>query len=61
MAHSDNQQQSGLSSRAPDFVPFGDLTGLGVPGVPAPVDSVGRSGVALVQGGQMCAMLILPI
>ena len=59
MANTDNQPQSGLSSRAPDFVPFGDLTGPGAPGVPAPVDSVGRSGVALMLGGQMCAMLIL--
>ena len=61
MAHSDNQQASGLSSRAPDFIPFGDLTGPGAPGVPAPVDSIGRSGVALVQDGQMCAMFILPV
>ena len=61
MAHSDNQQQSGLSPRAPDFTPTGDLAGPGVPGVPAPVDSIGRAGVALMQGGQMCAMFILPV
>ena len=61
MANTDNQQQSGLSVRAPDFVPFGDLTGPGAPGVSAPVDSIGRSGVALMQGGQMCAMFILPV
>ena len=61
MAHSDNQQQSGLSPRAPDFAPARDLTGPGVPRVPAPVDSIGRLGVALMQGGQMCAMLILPV
>ena len=59
MAHSDNQQQSGLSPRAPDFVSSGGLTGPGAPGVPAPVDSIGCSGVALMQGGQMCAMFIL--
>ena len=61
MAFSDNQQQSGLSPRAPGFIPSGDLTSPGVIGVPAPVDSVGRSGVALMQGGQMCAMFILPV
>ena len=61
MASTNNEQQSGLSPRAPDFIPFGDLTGPGAPGVPAPVDSVGRSGVALMQGGQMCAMFILPV
>ena len=61
MAHSDNQQQSGLSPRAPDFTPTGGLTGPGAPGVPAPVDSLGRSGVALMQGGQMCAMFILSV
>ena len=59
MATSNNEQQSSLSPRAPDFVPFGDLSGPGVPGGPAPVDSIGRSGVALMQGGQMCAMFIL--
>ena len=61
MASSNNDQQSNLSPRAPDFVPFGDLSGPGVPGGPAPVDSIGRSGVALMQGGQMCAMFILPV
>ena len=61
MAQTSNQQSSGLSPRAPDFTPVGDLTGPGTPGVPAPVDSIGRSGVALMQGGQMCAMLILPV
>ena len=61
MASSNNQQQSGLSPRAPDFVPFGDLTGPGAPGVPAPVDLIGHSGVALMQGSQMCAMFILPV
>ena len=61
MAASNNEQQSSLSPRAPDFVPFGDLTGPGTPGVPAPVDSIGRSGVALMQGGQMCVMFILPV
>ena len=61
MAGPNNQQQSDLSPRAPDFVPFGDLAGPGAPGVPAPVDSIGRSGVALMQGGQMCAMFILSV
>ena len=61
MANPNIQQASGLSPRAPDFIPFGDITGPGVPGVPAPVDSIGRSGVALMQGGQMCAMFILPV
>ena len=61
MANPNNQQTSGLSPRAPDFAPVGNLTGPGAPGVPAPVDSIGRSGVALIQGGQMCAMLILPV
>ena len=61
MANPNNQQSSGLSSRAPDFIPSGDLTGPGAPGAPAPVDSIGRSGVALVQGGQTCAMFILPV
>ena len=61
MASSNNEQQSGLSPHAPDFVPFGDLTGPGAPGVPAPVDSMGRWGVALTQGGQMCVMFILPV
>ena len=59
MANPNNQQAFGLSSRAPDFIPVGNLSGPGVAGVPAPVDSVGRSGVALMQGGQMCAMFIL--
>ena len=59
MAASNNEQQSSLSPHAPDFVPFGDLTGPGAPGVPTPVDSIGHSGVALMQGGQMCAMFIL--
>ena len=58
-SHSNNQQQSGLSPRAPDFAPSGSLSGPGVIGTPAPVDSLGRSGVALMQGGQMCAMFIL--
>ena len=61
MAATNNQQQSSLSPRAPGFVPFGDLTGPGVIGAPAPVDSIGRSGVALMQGGQMCAMFILSV
>ena len=61
MASSDNQQSSNLSPRAPDFVPFGDITGSGAPGVSAPVDSIGRLGVALMQGGQMCMMFILPV
>ena len=61
MANTNNQQPSGLSPRAPDFTPSGDLAGPGVPGVPAPVDSMGRSGVALMQGGQMCAMFILSV
>ena len=61
MANTDNQQQSGLSPRAPDFTPAGGLTGPGAPGVPAPVDSIGRSGMALAQGGQMCAMFILSV
>ena len=61
MASPNNQQSSNLSPRAPDFAPSGDLTGPGAPGVPAPVDSIGRSGVALMQGGQMCAMFILPV
>ena len=59
--HDNNQPASGLSSRAPDFIPVGNLTDPGAPGVPAPVDSIGRSGVALMQGGQMCAMFILPV
>ena len=59
MASSNNQQASRLSVRAPDFAPTGRLTGPGAPGVPAPVDSIGRSGVALMQGGEMCAMFIL--
>ena len=59
MAASNNEQQSSLSPHAPDFVPFGDLSGPGVPGGPAPVDSIGRLGVALMQGGQICAMFIL--
>ena len=59
MAQTNNQQASSLSPRAPDFAPVGVLTGPGAPGVPAPVDSLGRSGVALMQGGQMCAMFIL--
>ena len=61
MANTNNQQQSGLSARAPDFAPGRDLAGPGVPGVIAPVDSIGGSGVALMQGGQMCAMFILPV
>ena len=61
MAASNNEQQSSPSPCAPDFIPLGDLTGPGVPGVPAPVDSMGHLGVALMQGGQMCAMLILPV
>ena len=60
MAASNNEQQSSLSPRAPDFIPFGDLTSPGAPGVPAPVDSIGRSGVAIMQGSQMCVMFILP-
>ena len=59
MAASNNEQQFNLSPRAPDFVRFGDLSGPGVPGGPAPVDLMGHSGVALMQGGQMCAMFIL--
>ena len=59
MASPNNQQASGLSPHAPDFVPFGYLFDPGVPGGPAPVDSIGRLGVALMQGGQMCAMFIL--
>ena len=59
MASPNNQQASGLSPRAPDFAPASNLTGPGAPGVPAPVDSIGRSGVALMQGGEMCAMFIL--
>ena len=59
MANTNNQQQSGLSPRAPDFTPVRDLAGPGAPGVPAPVDSLGGSGVALMHGGQMCAMFIL--
>ena len=61
MASPDNQQASHLSARAPDFNPAGNLSGPGVSGAPAPVDSIGRSGVALVQGGQMCAMFILSV
>ena len=61
MASPNNQQTFGLSPRAPDFTPVGDLTGPGAPGVPAPVDSIGSSGVALMQGGQMCAMFILSV
>ena len=61
MANPNNQQQSGLSSRAPDFIPTGNLSGPGVAGAPAPVDSLGGSGVALMQGGQMCAMFILSV
>ena len=61
MANPNNQQSSGLSPRAPDFTPGDNLTGPGAPGVPAPVDSIGRSGVALMQGGQMCAMFILSV
>ena len=57
MASSNNEQQSSLSTRAPDFIPFGDLAGPGVPGGPAPVDLVGRSSVALMQGGAMYVML----
>ena len=59
MANPSNQQASNLSPRAPDFTPVGDLTGPGAPGAPAPVDSIGRLGVALMQGGEMCAMFIL--
>ena len=61
MANPNNQQQSGLSPRAPGFTPVGDLIGPGVIGAPAPVDSMGSSGVALMQGGQMCAMFILSV
>ena len=61
MANPNNQQASGLSPRAPDFNPARDLSGPGVIGAPAPVDSIGRSGVALMQGGQMCAMFILSV
>ena len=61
MANPNNQQPSSLSSRAPDFIPAGNLSGPGVAGGPAPVDSIGRSGVALMQGGQMCAMFILSV
>ena len=61
MAQTNFQQQSGLSPRAPDFAPVGDLSGPGIIGAPAPVDSIGRSGVALMQGGQMCAMFILSV
>ena len=49
MAASNNEQSSSLSSCAPDFISFGDLTGPGAPGVPAPVDSIARLGVALMQ------------
>ena len=59
MANSNNQQAPSLSSRAPEFIPVRDVTGPGAPRAPAPVDSVGTSGVALMQGGQMCAMFIL--
>ena len=61
MASPNNQQASHLPARAPDFTPAGGLTGPGAPGAPAPVDSIGRSGVALMQGGQMCAMFILSV
>ena len=61
MANALNQPTSSLSPRAPDFAPVRDLTGPGAPGVPVPIESVGRSGVALMQGGQMCVMLILPV
>ena len=61
MALSNNQQASGLSPRAPDFAPTGGLTGPGAPGVPTPVDPIERTGVALMQGGQICAMFILPV
>ena len=59
MANPNNQQASHLSALAPDFAPTGRLTGPGAPGVPAPVDSIGRLGVALMHGGEMCAMFIL--
>ena len=57
MASSNNRQQSGLSAHAPDFVSFGDLSGPGVPGSPASIDSVGHSTVAVMQGSAMYAML----
>ena len=57
MASSNNEQSSSLSARAPDFIPFGDLSGPGVPGGPAPVDSMGCSTVALMQGGVKYTMV----
>ena len=57
MASPNNQQQFSLSPCAPDFVPFGDLSGPGVPGDPAPINSAGCSTVALMQGGAMYAMV----
>ena len=54
---SNNKQQSSLSTHAPDLVPSGDLSGPGVSGGPAPVDSMGQLSVALMQGSAMYAML----
>ena len=61
MASSDNEQQSSLSARAPDFIPFGDLSGPGAPGDPAPIDSLQGSSMARMQGGAMCVMLFISI
>ena len=57
MASFNNEQQSSLSTRAPDFIPFGDLSGPGTPGGPAPADSVGCSTVAAMQGSAMYVMV----
>ena len=59
MASSNNEQSSSLSARAPDFIPFGDLAGPGVPGGPAPVDSLQGSMVARINGGAMYTMLFV--
>ena len=59
MASSNNDQSSSLSARAPDFIPFGDLSGPGVTGGPAPVDSLQGSTVARINGGVMYAMLFI--
>ena len=57
MASSNNKQSSSLSAHAPDFVPFGDLSGPGVPGDPAPVDSLQGSTVVGMQGSAMYAVV----
>ena len=53
MASSNNEQQSSLSTCAPDFIPFGVLSGPGAPGGPAPIDSLQGSTVACINSSAM--------